>query len=504
MNRSVLLVICDFLILTLLSFVQFDATTTESGADTSTSKAEAAAPASGVSAPAMSNMLATLQSALELERVQREALTNALAASSAELSERLRLLAERESALSSVQQRLEKSESDAQRLADERARLDRSRAEAAAAVRELQVAFETTRRSADSLQDRLSDTTREAAAAKARLQAMEEEMVRKREETQVMQQQIRDLDATQDTLKEEKFKLTTELRLTEAEATVARREVTNLTQQLVTTGVEKAELIQTASRLATNVTVLSQESTAIREQIERQTRLPANLIYADYLTNRVRTAMTGTTRGALGQEVVRKRDASSVLVRVEGQVYAVLHLEQTALRLWPLDVPWTSFAGELSRGEGRLAAAEFGLLKRDPRVALVPVDANMISTLGARVYEVAKDPAQFADAVVIGGEESYYGECAFRLNAEHPGYVEMERSTFRRLLGDFAPRRGDLAFTKTGELLGILVNGEQCLLLDTSLVLPSFRCGERLDPSRSVTQIRTAQAILDRLPSGLR
>ncbi len=505
MNRSVLLVICDFLILTLLSFVQFDATTTEGVAE------PAPTPAAGVSAPAMSNMLATLQSALELERMQRDALTNALAASSAELAERLRLLSERESALTNAQVKLEKSELDAQRLAEERARLDRARAEAAAAVRELQVAFETTRRSADSLQDRLSDTTREAAAAKARLQTMEEEMVHKREEAQAMQQQIRQLDATRENLNAEKYKLTTELRLTEAEATVARRDVTNLTQQLVTTGVEKRELIQTAARLATNVTTLTQESTAIREQstaireqIERQIRLPANQIYADYLTNRVRTEMSGTTRGALGQEVVRRREALSVLVRIGGRVYAVLHLEQTPLRLWPTDAPWTAFSGVLLHGDQRVAAREFALLNRDPRVALIPVDAATVSTLGARVYDVAKDPAQFSDAVVIGGEESYYGESNFRLNPENLGYVQMERSTFRRWMGDFSPRRGDLAFTKTGELLGILVNGDQCLVLESAVMLPAFPCGDPLNPAPNTAVVRSAQAILDRMPSGLR
>ncbi|MBL9127508.1 MAG: hypothetical protein JNL97_07675, partial [Verrucomicrobiales bacterium] len=52
MNRSVLLVICDFLILTLLSFVQFDATTTESGAEPGPAPAAASStPGAGVSAP---------------------------------------------------------------------------------------------------------------------------------------------------------------------------------------------------------------------------------------------------------------------------------------------------------------------------------------------------------------------------------------------------------------------------------------------------------------------
>jgi len=537
MNRSVLLVICDFLILTLLSFVQFDATTTESAVE------PVPAPAAGVSAPAMSNMLATLQTALELERSQREALTNALAETSAELTERLRLLSERESALTNAQKRLEQAEEDASRLAEERARLDRARAEASSAVRELQVAFETTRRGAESLAERLTDSTREAASAKAKLQQMEDELNRRREEAQAMQEQIKELDATQESLKEERSKLTTELRVTEVQATVARQEVTNLTQQLVTTGAEKAVLMQTTARLATNVSTLTgqlatnvtslaqqstairekierqaeestairekierqaETSTAIREQIERQTRLPANLVYADYLTNRVRTEMSGITRGGLGQEVVRRREGSSVLVRSGGQVFAILHLEQTPLRLWPVDAPWTGFTAELIRGEKRVRMGSFGLSGKDPRVAMIPVDEATVAALGVKVYEVAKDPAQFADAVIIGGEESYYGETAFRLAAETPGYVQMERSTFRRLLGEFAPRRGDLAFSKTGEILGLLVNGDQCLILDSLAPLPAFRCGERQDAGSNGTIIRSAQGILDRLPSPLR
>jgi hypothetical protein len=137
---------------------------------------------------------------------------------------------------------------------------------------------------------------------------------------------------------------------------VARRDVTNLTQQLVSTGVEKAQLLQTAAvlatnvgalsgqlatnvvalseQLATNVVALSEQSTAIREQIERQVRLPANLIYADYLSNRIHVVMSGTTRGGLGQEVVRRSDAGTVLVRQGARVFAVLHLESTPLRLW--------------------------------------------------------------------------------------------------------------------------------------------------------------------------
>src|SRR5690606_20676081 len=142
MSRSVLLVVCDFLILTLLSFVRFD-----SPPASTTEEPEIVR---DVSAPAMSNMVATLEAALEAERQRREVLTNALAAQSAELEQRLRMLSEREQHLSNIQQRLEQSESEARALAEERARLERSQQEALASVQALHRAFEVTQRGTES------------------------------------------------------------------------------------------------------------------------------------------------------------------------------------------------------------------------------------------------------------------------------------------------------------------------------------------------------------------
>src|SRR5690606_37881978 len=151
-----------------------------------------------VSAPAMSNMVATLEAALEAERQRRSVLTNALAAREAELQQRLAVLAEREQRLSHVQDRLTQSEAEARRLAEERARLERSQSEAAASVQELQRAFEETRRNTVALQDRLSSTTREAAEAQARARLVEEELRRRQEESAEMLRRLAQMDSTRD------------------------------------------------------------------------------------------------------------------------------------------------------------------------------------------------------------------------------------------------------------------------------------------------------------------
>lgn len=499
MNRSVLLVICDFFILTLLSFVQLDRPATTAPAAAAN---ESARPA--VSAPAMSNMVATLEAALELEKEQRDSLTNALAMTRAELDRRLRLLAEREQNLTQAQQKLAQSESEAKRLAEERGRLERAQAEAVASVKTLQQAFESTQKSTSELQGRLSDSTREAADAKARLEMVNAELKRRQDEAQSMEQKIAKLDESREVLRTEKQRLELNLKEIEVEARQARSEVTNLNTQLASVTAEKVQLVQTTALLATNVSTLAEQSSAIQEQIEKQIRLPANTIYGEFLSNRIEVALSALTRGALGQEVPRERKGATVLFRSGGAVYAALHIDTTPLRIWPPDAPWSSFAGSLSRSGKRVEPAQFGLLKVDPRIVLIPVDASLAASLGGKIYDVAPDASQFAEAVVVGAEEKYYGETAYRLSAETPGYIEMERSTFRRILGEFSPKRGDLVLSRTGLVLGIMVNGDHCLLLDKLETLPSFRIAPGNPANQNNQILRTAFGILEKQPYPVR
>ena len=48
--------------------------------------------------------------------------------------------------------------------------------------------------------------------------------------------------------------------------------------------------------------------------------------------------------------------------------------------------------------------------------------------------------------------------------------MKLDRSLLKGLFGKFNPSRGDLVFSKTGELLGIMANDTYCLLIRT------FRC----------------------------
>ena len=96
---------------------------------------------------------------------------------------------------------------------------------------------------------------------------------------------------------------------------------------------------------------------------------------------------------------------------------------------------------------------------------MLPLTAADARQLGCKVYDISSDPYKFQDAVLIGADEGYYGECNFQIELTTPHYVKLDRSLLKGLFGKFNPSRGDLVISRTGELLGIMVNNTYCLTI---------------------------------------
>jgi hypothetical protein len=166
-----------------------------------------------------------------------------------------------------------------------------------------------------------------------------------------------------------------------------------------------------------------------------------------------------------GREVNREKEAKTVLLRQGGQVYAIYHVNDTPLSLSFPGIDWDWLIGNLRHGNAVARIEKISFLAVDPRVIVVPVTEAKARELGTKIYSIPKDPYKFQDAILVGANEGYYGECKFQMDAENPQYVRMQRERFNWLVGKFAPSSGDLVFTKGGELLGLMVNKEYCLLL---------------------------------------
>jgi hypothetical protein len=154
-------------------------------------------------------------------------------------------------------------------------------------------------------------------------------------------------------------------------------------------------------------------------------------------------------------------------------------VEDTPFSLREPGADWERVAVRFDRPpDYKSTGSQIEFLQADPRVVVVPVDAQQVAALGAKVYPRAADPLKFPEALLISGGGAGYGELGFKLDAAHPGYVRVDNRLFKRLFGDFATSRGDLVFSKTGELLGVMVNSDYCVLLGDFTPMATIAAGD--------------------------
>ena len=193
--------------------------------------------------------------------------------------------------------------------------------------------------------------------------------------------------------------------------------------------------------------------------------LAPNTVFNEFVADRLRVDFRAVRNGLFGHEINREKEFKSVLVRQGDHVYAVYHINDSPLSLTFPGMDWDWLICNLHHGQAVARIERLSFLAVDPRIVIVPVSEAKARELGSKIYTVPKDPFKFPEAILVGANESYYGECKFQLDVDNPQYIRMQRERFSWLVGKFQPSSGDMVFTKGGDLLGVMVNKEYCLLL---------------------------------------
>jgi hypothetical protein len=193
-----------------------------------------------------------------------------------------------------------------------------------------------------------------------------------------------------------------------------------------------------------------------------------------------------------------------VLVTDGTNVFALCHVQDTPLTLGEPGTDWGSLSGTLS---GRAAAPvevhSLSFFFEDPRIVWVPVSREEVRALGSKVYRLASDPFKFQDAVVVGARENYYGECKFQIDLTTPEYLKMDHNSLKGLFGKFNPSRGDLVFSRTGDLLGIMANSTYCLMLHSFDSTATIEFGKDVRAQRTGETLSRLYASVYSLPTKL-
>lgn len=450
MNRSILIVICDFLLVSLLVFSSVDINNV---AEEGTTKPVPTAIATN-RPDGGSDLAAVMKLALEDEQKRRELLLSELEQTRLTASEREQQLQAAEQRRRTIEQQLQTSEQQLQTAEQQRAGLQEQFAAAQTNIVTL------------SQQVRASST--DATMSKEKLAAMEAELRQRAAEAAALQQRLTQLSQSNQVVLGEKQRLATQLQVAEVEKRHATEQVVAMKEQVKVEREEKAKLVEGVKALATNSTQLAQE-------IRENRPLAPNTIFEEFVANRVQASFNAFRSGLF--DTNKRKQTATVLVSDGTNTFALCHVEDTPLTFYTPGTQWEGLTGSLVRDLNEVPIKALSFHLQDPRIGFVPLSADEARKLGTKVYRISNTPFKFQEAVLVGATESYYGECRFEIDVTTSAYVKLDRSVVKGWFGKFNPSRGDLVFGRTGELLGIMANNTYCLLIQNFDAMATFNFG---------------------------
>ncbi len=493
MNKALLIIICDFLLLSLLSLANFE----KPPEDKKKPVAEKEVPTMTTS---QSDLMEALQTALEEEQSTREELQSQLNETQNQVKTQEQLLAEREQNLQSLEQNLMSTAERAAMLERERQALD------------LQVT--DTVRNLVELEDQLNDANVESRVSNAKLSSMQSELQMRERAAKQLQDKLAKVEEQQKATEQEKHQLALTLKETEVERNMVREQLVVTKEQVqqvqqekevirqekVVIQEEKAQIQKTATVLAEGVGALAEKSSALTEEIRENRPLTGNLIFSGYVSNRVDTEFSARKSGFLGQTGDTK-SSKTVLVSSGGKIYALYHAQDTLLDLESGQTSWEYLYAHLRRNFALISMEKVEFLQSDPRIVLATVTPEQAKEIGVKIYPLAAEPYKFNEAVLVGGSGEYYGESPFQIDAGAPQYVRMEKRRFNKFFGNFTPSRGDLVFSKTGEILGIMVNNEYCMVLSDLTAAGEVTLGPKIQNAQNARVLSNMAFRVGMLPN---
>lgn len=459
MNKTLLLFIVDFLFLNLIALTRWER------AEPARERQPPVNQVSANTVTADQDLVEAMRQSLADEQLSRQAVEQKLQSA--------------ESMLSSRERTLGQLQADSQKLTAQ--------------------LVDTQKAQAD-LNIRYQEQVQEASVERSQLAQLQRDLEDKKAEAERQRQSLAALERQRADALKRIEDLTVAVAVGEREKQSLAAQAAELQQQVQSERTERAKVEQAANQLAQGVGELAQNSGELTKEIRDNRPISANVLFNDFLANRVQATFTATRKGLFGY-TTKDKEAKTVFTTDGRQVYALVEVDDTPFSFAEVGADWQKVAVQFERPpDYRSAGSKIEFLRADPRVVVVPVDASQVAALGAKVYPIATDPFKFPDAVLISGGGQGYGELGFKLDADHHGYVRVDNRLFKRLFGDFAPSRGDLVFSRSGELLGIMVNNDFCALVGDFSPAVTLPAGDEQPSLRTGSLIDSLSARVQQMP----
>ena len=502
MNRSLLLVVCDFLLLSILALARFDipddAIIAQDGQKI-VSKAVIERISDGES---YDDVVAELEQTNEtlLENLssdkddlleQKLKLENQIAQRKKELEDKESQIASRDAVIADNKAEIKKSQAEALELERRREEIEKKRETLlqtnAASKKELELLaknLEEARQKSNQLAELKAKTEKEAQVFRLELAKSQEKIKAEEKATATAQAQLQDEKRRGDALIASNAKIDKQFDSINAglkgvgqnlkdvgqsiagvgdKITSVTQEVNSVKRDVSRVGLEIEGVGSTVENIKKEVEVsVAEQKENFKKLTEVQTK-SLNEIFTRYDENKIKLELSFTHTGGFMGATRKETFQMDSIIMVDGTfTYALVHSRDSPFRTEPTIRKLTEVSGQISSPKLKqsIQVSQVAFMD-DPRILIVPLGVNpseLEKTSEIIVFKAPQNPNLFSEAVVVDSNEGRFGQTDFVRDERDDRYIKVRHTNFAFVTGEFDPGKGDLVFSQKGELLGIMVN----------------------------------------------
>ncbi|MFI3290672.1 MAG: hypothetical protein R3Y46_02200, partial [Opitutales bacterium] len=505
MNKTLLIVICDFLLLSMLGMISFDDLPT---------KQEAPKDDLIVTPYADSQLVDLLRMSLDKEKENRDSLNSKVDEYSSRAKEIEDISKEQALELAKKQESLDALQTEKLEALDliEQSKqanktLEEEKAQSLAEAKELQSklqseisqkqaleadkqrSFENSKALEEKLKDeanqklalaeKVGQMSESDAVLKARLLAMQEELERAKADVDSLSQE-------KASIQQKSEELSTQLEVEKTKASIYQEDLEkakslvmlekNEKQQIqehaqtLASGVDKladnqTKLVESQGKLADSQTKIIDTQEKLAKQVDEMRPLTESEIYETYKANALNIDVSYKRTGVLNDSIETKTIRSAI-IDVNGEYWTIFSTDDTPFDraknkfIAPENLEFTPWAKGLKFHLSALYS-----LKYHTNILAFKIPVAFVEKTGLKVYSFAQNPFKHEQATLVDTKDFYYGQLKYSVDEKYSGFAKVDSGFFSSLFGDFSPAAGDLVFDRSGSFLGIMTNSSNLSLV---------------------------------------
>lgn len=522
MNKTLMLVICDFLLLSMLALARFDSPE---------QAPQATLDATAVSTTAEAELISLLEESLQSELESRFDLNVDLAQTRQQLSQQARDLAEREAALATTQENLTRKAAEAAQLAAtkttieaEQRQLSAEKARIEAERQALAYKFETTRtKLADATNERMELTQTlgqlkaESSVSKERLSQAQQDLIAREVILAQREAQLKAAQAKAQQLNQEREMLDQQLKVATAERALLQQNLFEEQQANQQLQAEKAQVLAYADRLTENVSELgagvsqlgqglselTQSSEAIQKEMDANRPRTMSEIFTRFQNNRATIRFTATEKPRIGSPHTQIYESNSIVIADGTGTYLVTHSADTPFARFKNPERILAVQLEVTLAGHTVPLDQIAFMNIDPRLIYIAVPQRNVDAAGLETFTLARQPERWEEAVLIKNDGSNFGRAGFRRLTTSDRFLKMERPALGELFADFASSRGDLAFSQNSHFIGVLSDTTHAVVIDAFLAGAILDLGPGFNSQATARTLKRLQDRIRKLPEAV-